>query len=251
MYTGNTRACERPQTDDPVYPCVYREHRRAGELPVAAERFIPVYTGNTHSSTVPRVIISVYPCVYREHAINALARKQPNRFIPVYTGNTYTIAISIKNLPVYPCVYREHNGGTALSDCWYRFIPVYTGNTLVTPIKRWWCQVYPCVYREHFIKIEVWAFFIGLSLCIQGTLNLLMMLPLFRRFIPVYTGNTDPSGEYDYLCEVYPCVYREHTNRTRHKINSRGLSLCIQGTRTTFEELKAKVRFIPVYTGNT
>ena len=71
----------------------------------------------------------------------------------------------------------------------------------------------------------------GLSLCIQGTLDLFR--PQFGeyRFIPVYTGNTVSILVSNSPASVYPCVYREHCRVTMSYQFRIGLSLCIQGTR--------------------
>ena len=72
---------------------------------------------------------------------------------------------------------------------------------------------------------------IGLSLCIQGTHWLKNYHSIWRRFIPVYTGNTNDILTGDKRTAVYPCVYREHVRR--------------------LISLQQTLRFIPVYTGNT
>ena len=92
---------------------------------------------------------------------------------------------------VYPCVYREHiqfsslaSIGNGLSLCIQgthrkiqkyinhsRFIPVYTGNTLEKFNKDLLKAVYPCVYREHYCSAAICPSALGLSLCIQGTLQ--------------------------------------------------------------------------------
>ena len=50
---------------------------------------------------------------------------------------------------------------------------------------------------------------------------------------------------------VYPCVYREHSVISSSIWRNLGLSLCIQGTRVQNRIRKMRIRFIPVYTGNT
>ena len=54
-----------------------------------------------------------------------------------------------------------------------RFIPVYTGNTLEFFLKLTLSPVYPCVYREHRKRPIKRKTVCGLSLCIQGTQNLI------------------------------------------------------------------------------
>ena len=90
--------------------------------------------------------------------------------------------------------------------------------------------VYPCVYREHIKKKGSISINIGLSLCIQGTRGYTRKRARFKRFIPVYTGNTYISERPTTLTAVYPCVYREHDVAIVTTIGIDGLSLCIQGT---------------------
>ena len=110
--------------------------------------------------------------------------------------------------------------------------------------------VYPCVYREHCCCFIINHTYPGLSHCIQGTCQLYQILGLWRRFIPVYTGNM-PFPQLALMSKtVYPCVYREHVTARRLGVLSTGLSLCIQGTLSYFHYRQNTVRFIPVYTGN-
>ena len=87
VYTGNTYFLLIMPFSFPVYPCVYREHRRTSKrkrrngglslciqgTPIynhnnrALRRFIPVYTGNTGAHQRGNGGTAVYPCVYREH----------------------------------------------------------------------------------------------------------------------------------------------------------------------------------------
>ena len=50
-------------------------------------------------------------------------------------------------------------------------------------------SVYPCVYREHAGDVIICPRSPGLSLCVQGTWNMLEGSPELERFIPVCTGN--------------------------------------------------------------
>ena len=91
-----------------------------------------------------------------------------------------------------------------------RFIPVCTGNTadkLVADIE---AAVYPCVYREHLCQIFYSNTEHGLSLCVQGTQQLRILMRTSTRFIPVCTGNTLVTSAEMVYTPVYPCVYREH-----------------------------------------
>ena len=87
VYTGNIPQLTRYRPNSPVYPCVYREHKRRlvtmqlqnglslciqGTFIIVLEtfavfRFIPVYTGNIKLCEELKVSRPVYPCVYREH----------------------------------------------------------------------------------------------------------------------------------------------------------------------------------------
>ena len=153
-------------------------------------------------------------------------------------------------LPVYPCVYREHakSKPCTLNHCGLslciqgtqknhtdgainpRFIPVYTGNTGRDAGVSRAAPVYPCVYREHCWLPKFIFFNCGLSLCIQGTLCIIVYLHLIKRFIPVYTGNTSFKNSAPSFEAVYPCVYREHSRSESTGHADDGLSLCIQGT---------------------
>ena len=92
-----------------------------------------------------------------------------------------------------------------------RFIPVYTGNTFAAVCVMLNLAVYPCVYREHIAILQDIIDLDGLSLCIQGTPYPAEHEFTKKRFIPVYTGNTQNA----------------HLPALTHP----GLSLCIQGTR--------------------
>ena len=111
-------------------------------------------------------------------------------------------------------------------------------------------SVYPCVYREHIIRSGFRYNIIGLSLCIQGTCRPYQILGLWRRFIPVYTGNISSIVGKFMPSPVYPCVYREHNRSYNADLINSGLSLCIQGTLDDNNGQGLTSRFIPVYTGN-
>ena len=128
---------------------------------------------------------------------------------------------------------------------------MYTGNTAEIHELPHGIPVYPCVYREHLSNPHLSISLLGLSLCIQGTLEKALVNLEFGRFIPVYTGNTTTLNNRIAQISVYPCVYREHIRTSWNIFNIIGLSLCIQGTLFTTLIYTEKIRFIPVYTGNT
>ena len=172
---------------------------------------------------------------------------------------------------MYPCVYRGHIWkfdysvfefglslciqGTPIAVLRFRylprFIPVYTGNTGTAGRLMLWLAVYPCVYREHWSTGSCNSTMGGLSLCIQGKLTPFHAYVACFRFIPVYTGNTQPLVANCWALPVYPCVYREHTLCVEAVYFDGGLSLCIQGTPHLDNLNQSFLRFIPVYTGNT
>ena len=230
MYTGNTDGAGCCQIYTAVYPCVYREH-----FNIIISRF-------NH--------IGLSLCIQGTHS-NRINQIKDDRFIPVYTGNTLIKFSAWAVTTVYPCVYREHLHIDCRSAENTRFIPVYTGNTFLLKASSFLFAVYPCVYREHIIHIHYKKKIYGLSLCIQGThVENLSNLWCFR-FIPVYTGNTTVKASLDLRNSVYPCVYREHLRQYDLKDLHHGLSLCIQGTLLHIMFFKIRIRFIPVYTGNT
>ena len=114
------------------------------------------------------------------------------RFIPMHIGNTYANISCFCVFTVYPYVYREHqrrfkraNCSSGLSLCiqgtqavcayaylWQRFIPMYIGNTPRVNSNSMRAPVYPYVYREHLLMIFQLSLVGGLSLCIQGTLDM-------------------------------------------------------------------------------
>ena len=91
----------------------------------------------------------------------------------MYTGNTLMTKNHAVINSVYPCVYREHVDVNSIDADFPRFIPVYTGNTdnSFSHFKR--NPVYPCVYREHWSASCAEHGIAGLSLCIQGTHDLI------------------------------------------------------------------------------
>ena len=132
-----------------------------------------------------------------------------------------------------------------------RFIPVCTGNTATFRPNRLIKSVYPCVYREHGSYIGLHGVNSGLSLCVQGTPPLAERKPMWTRFIPVCTGNTDEACEIKPIVAVYSCVYREHNTYDTQLLTKAGLSLCVQGTHFVGWLIVWDIRFIPVCTGNT
>ena len=112
--------------------------------------------------------------------------------------------------PIYLWVYKEHLDRNIISDSSVglslcvqgthfiksevysvlRFIPVCTGNTINNHIEISIISVYPCVYREHFPDEAPEKIDGGLSLCVQGTRQVIIFYLCCHRFIPVCTGNT-------------------------------------------------------------
>ena len=131
-----------------------------------------------------------------------------------------------------------------------RFIPVCTGNMSFIPCTTFHSTVYPCVYREHNDCRKYAESRGGLSLCVQGTLDLNHIIVKPARLIPVCTGNIQQQPAIRGSNPVYPCVYREHIVSFTNKSEKSGLSLCVQGTSNQQISRIVHQRFIPVCTGN-
>ena len=186
------------------------------------------------------------------------------------TGNILPSQNYFNHPPVYPCVYREHNfvisHNSAFNDLslciqgtfltfsvhllYPRFIPVCRGNILLAPCPERSKPVYPCVYREHYFGYITVIIRRGLSLCVQGTYEFLILNHTSGWFIPVCTGNIISAPCIANKMSVYPCVYREHRHQVLPLFARNGLSLCVQGTSPVVLVLAWDSRFIPVYTGN-
>ena len=128
---------------------------------------------------------------------------------------------------------------------------MYTGNSLDCVKIEQNFTVYPCAYRELQIMLPCMLVIIGLSLCIQGTLVLIVIITSNFRFIPVHTGNSLHVTGADTVLPVYPCAYRELQIDTQLILRYIGLSLCIQGTHSHCLTKYNHLRFIPVHTGNS
>ena len=128
----------------------------------------------------------------------------------MYTGNTFNFNICCVFLSGLSLCIQGTQLIRLFRFFFVRFIPVYTGNTLTACVYSILNPVYPCVYREHDHCLKTVSEFVGLSLCIQGTLLISFINSLKSRFIPVYTGNTHFLIEPASKSPVYPCVYREH-----------------------------------------
>ena len=88
VYTGNTVRRNHTKWNSPVYPCVYREHKK--------------------NSITFKPVNGLSLCVQgTPHALPQLQLQL--RFIPVCTGNTPIRWLLFVLTPVYPCVYREHS----------------------------------------------------------------------------------------------------------------------------------------------
>ena len=127
VYTGNIPCSLTNGRQQPVYPCVYREHNLNCQpchdaiglslciqgtyqklyLFYFVPRFIPVCTGNMVRSFVSPVVLSVYPCVYREHQAEQ-----------VQTDCKIGLSLCVQGTFTYCCLLLSV----------LRFIPVCTGN---------------------------------------------------------------------------------------------------------------------------
>ncbi len=195
-------------------------------------RFIPVGTGNTWKVRSVSSPIAVHPRGHGEHTSGLNTSRPSCgsspwargthqeiiklfgeiRFIPVGTGNTYALSRRTLCIAVHPRGHGEHtrplhskfkHGG---SSPWARgtlvqyerekvarrFIPVGTGNTASLFYARWQIAVHPRGHGEHQAPQRMPVAAIGSSPWARGTQTLGKYCLVFRRFIPVGTGNTAP-----------------------------------------------------------
>ena len=159
------------------------------------------------------------------------------RYIPVPTGNSWYVILLWLASTVYPCTYRElrpipprhsyssgislYLQGTQLDQVRrklnHRYIPVPTGNS-----------------GEKYVRFINES---GISLYLQGTRFVVPKQVFFSRYIPVPTGNSPDVIIIGRPKAVYPCTYRELTNRYLFWMSDRGISLYLQGTRYTIVQL--------------
>ena len=127
VYTGNTVYTCPKCGYEPIYPCVYKEHKHLWIRVHQCRGLSLCIQGTQKKSNIQNNNCSVYPCVYRERfpiyypkiAPGGLSlciqgtqkeikyEKYTKRFIPVYTGNAIDPTVNMAVLAVYPCVYRE------------------------------------------------------------------------------------------------------------------------------------------------
>ena len=174
-------------------------------------RFIPMCIGNTKNTEPKKGFKSVYPYVYREHPLTTVTTKAE-----------HGLSLCVQGTRRFPSIIRQNN----------RFIPMCIGNTSRVSGSQLSGTVYPYVYREHTSCAVRTIFKNGLSLCVQGTLWLTLVIPGQPRFIPMCIGNTSAALVYVEERTVYPYVYREHNIINIFVCIRCGLSLCVQGTRT-------------------
>ena len=132
-----------------------------------------------------------------------------------------------------------------------RYIPVPTGNSLLTDMRAPISAVYPCTYRELKEVRRLTTINSGISLYLQGTRFLPIVLPLGNRYIPVPTGNSKLKKGRNRLKPVYPCTYRELLSKPPARAALIGISLYLQGTHALIVFICFTPRYIPVPTGNS
>ena len=126
-----------------------------------------------------------------------------------------------------------------------------TGNTPVRFNQRAINAVHPRGYGEHLPVSLAGAVHSGSSPWVRGTLARMTPEERQQRFIPVGTGNTDPSSHGEVKLSVHPRGYGEHLHAERAKNDASGSSPWVRGTLKTQLNTRPRLRFIPVGTGNT
>ena len=151
-------------------------------------RYIPVPTGNSSDLLAPINFLTVYPCTYRELVVVAYFRFFDAGISLYLQGTPLPATLNVKGI---------------------RYIPVPTGNSDIKISLFLYFAVYPCTYRELFLVIFVGVFSCGISLYLQGTPRHASASVIFKRYIPVPTGNSIILILVKFIRSVYPCTYRE------------------------------------------
>ena len=140
------------------------------------------------------------------------ARSGNHRFIPAWAGNTHHPNYHPEHQAVHPRVGGEHQWvvfvlgdragssprgrGTRHAEGWQmlasRFIPAWAGNTPPIPVRSPHHSVHPRVGGEHFSLAVITMVAAGSSPRGRGTLCPSTPVPIPRRFIPAWAGNTHP-----------------------------------------------------------
>ena len=174
--------------------------------------------------------MTVYPCTYRELPI-AKSDTLRQTGISLYLQGT----LDVKNIS-----RREE-----------RYIPVPTGNSWSQTKNTVSGLVYPCTYRELANLNNILVSTGGISLYLQGTQLLLKLNSLYKRYIPVPTGNSLALEKSIITFSVYPCTYRELFKSCCINFRNGGISLYLQGTHQHHPTDQVEQRYIPVPTGNS
>ena len=132
-----------------------------------------------------------------------------------------------------------------------RFIPVGTGNTLRAHDTSGGRAVHPRGYGEHSSASAMKPAGPGSSPWVRGTRPGDIDIKGFPRFIPVGTGNTVPRRPRRTRATVHPRGYGEHEAAAQKAWERAGSSPWVRGTPDFAVNGDARLRFIPVGTGNT
>ena len=132
-----------------------------------------------------------------------------------------------------------------------RFIPVGTGNTSSRLLPVAIIAVHPRGHGEHCLNSASAVKDIGSSPWARGTLLFLICKIQFYRFIPVGTGNTPRTLSFSLIPTVHPRGHGEHCSVPYFTVEATGSSPWARGTLLLDLRYLARLRFIPVGTGNT
>ncbi len=109
-----------------------------------------------------------------------------------YGERIFTVSLKCAAIGSSPCIR-----GTLRSRCTQhgacRFIPVHTGNAMNKSVPQGCSSVHPRAYGERRVQANDKVEPYGSSPCIRGTHIVDFFKWLDNRFIPVHTGNAQPS----------------------------------------------------------
>jgi len=193
------------------------------------------------------------------------------RFIPTCVGNTFILQCAAAFYSVHPHVRGEHGGivstisrssgssprawGTPVAVRFdrrhQRFIPTCVGNTTRSTPPPAFTPVHPHVRGEHVPSASLRRPVSGSSPRAWGTLAVVQVHLVQRRFIPTCVGNTLQRPQAQADSPVHPHVRGEHATPAAAIAAYYGSSPRAWGTLSKRIACRVPHRFIPTCVGNT